>query len=333
MKTPVLLLICVSGIYSTFLTWGYFQEKVTSSNYSQDASIEIRFHAPLILNIIQCLFSVLTGSLYLKFQYPKSSIWIKDTASVKTLYAISVSQSISTPLSYMSLDYVDYMLYLLAKSCKLIPLLTVHFLLYGTVYPPHKYLIASIITSGVGIFTIGGMKSSNSSSSSGDESSSILFGLFLLLGSLLLDGFMNSSQDALFKKNKSITGAHLMIYLNFFTMINLILYTIMATNQWQDLFNFINNNGHSVLYDIFNFSISGALGQIFIFLTLQNFSSVVLVTVTVTRKMLSMVLSVLLFGHVLNYKQWLGIVLVFVGVIGESLMKIIPKTKKETKTA
>lgn len=321
MQKPVLLVTCVAGIYATFLTWAYLQEKVTTANYALEAGRTAYFHAPLVLNVVQCALSVITGTVYLRYQHPDKDFLV-DWSSLKTLYATSVSQSISTPLSYLALDHVDYTLYILAKSCKLIPLLCVHFLLYGTVYPPHKYLIATIITGGVGLFTIGGLKDKTRDP---NVQSNLLLGLSLLLASLFLDGFMNSSQDALFKRNRKITGAHLMIYLNFFTMVNLVIYTALFTSQWEDLRLFLSQNGPSVLFDIFNFAACGALGQIFIFLTLHNFSSVVLVTVTVTRKMLSMLLSVVLFGHVLNAKQWLGIVLVFAGVVGESAVKLAAK--------
>ena len=48
--------------------------------------------------------------------------------------------------------------------------------------------------------------------------------------------------------------------------------------------------------------------------TLSTFSSVLLVTVTVTRKMVTMMLSVVAFGHSLSPMQWLGVGLVFGGV-------------------
>ena len=44
--------------------------------------------------------------------------------------------------------------------------------------------------------------------------------------------------------------------------------------------------------DILAYAACGAIGQVFIFMTLSKFSSLVLVTVTVTRKMLSMIFSV-----------------------------------------
>lgn len=46
-----------------------------------------------------------------------------------------------------------------------------------------------------------------------------------------------------------------------------------------------------------------------------------LVTVTVTRKMLSMIFSVIAFGHSLSSMQWLGVGLVFGGIGAEAEMK------------
>lgn len=179
-----------------------------------------------------------------------------------------------------------------------------------------------IITAGVAIFTIDGMKSGVKAP---NEDGNTILGIGMLCGSLLLDGFMNSAQDVLFKSTNSMTGAHLMVYLNFFTLLNLTAYTVLFTSQISEVVQFIAGNGTDVLYDLVKFSLCGALGQIFIFITLEKFSSVVLVTVTVTRKMLSMALSVFLFGHVLSIRQWLGLVLVFIGVGMESLMKIVQK--------
>lgn len=49
-------------------------------------------------------------------------------------------------------------------------------------------------------------------------------------------------------------------------------------------------------------------------MTLSIFGSLLLVTVTVTRKMLTMIISVIWFGHSLSGMQWLGVGLVFGGV-------------------
>lgn len=55
--------------------------------------------------------------------------------------------------------------------------------------------------------------------------------------------------------------------------------------------------------------------------TIANFGSVILVTVTVTRKMLTMILSVVWYGHSLTEMQWLGVGLVFGGIGVEAKIK------------
>ena len=64
-------------------------------------------------------------------------------------------------------------------------------------------------------------------------------------------------------------------------------------------------------------------------MTLAKFSSLLLVTVTVTRKMLTMVLSVLWFGHRLGAGQWVGVGLVFGGVGAEAVVARAEKKKRE----
>lgn len=63
--------------------------------------------------------------------------------------------------------------------------------------------------------------------------------------------------------------------------------------------------------------------------TLSTFSSVLLVTVTVTRKMFTMILSVVAFGHRLTGMQWLGVGLVFGGIGVEAGIARQEKIAKE----
>lgn len=54
-----------------------------------------------------------------------------------------------------------------------------------------------------------------------------------------------------------------------------------------------------------------------------------LVTVTVTRKMVTMVLSVFAFGHSLSQMQYLGVGLVFGGIAVEAGINMKEKRAKE----
>lgn len=62
---------------------------------------------------------------------------------------------------------------------------------------------------------------------------------------------------------------------------------------------------------------------------ISNFSSLILVTTTVTRKMLTMLLSVVMFGHNLTPMQYLGVGLVFGGIGSEAYIGKREKDKRQ----
>lgn len=63
--------------------------------------------------------------------------------------------------------------------------------------------------------------------------------------------------------------------------------------------------------------------------TLSVFGSLFLVTVTVTRKMLTMIISVVWFGHSLTGMQWVGVACVFGGIAVEAELGKREKRAKE----
>jgi UDP-galactose transporter B1 len=69
------------------------------------------------------------------------------------------------------------------------------------------------------------------------------------------------------------------------------------------------------------YALLGGLGQLFIFETIQHFGSLTLVMVTVTRKLFTMLLSVVVFEHELTPGQWAGVGVVFAGIGVEAGIK------------
>lgn len=64
-------------------------------------------------------------------------------------------------------------------------------------------------------------------------------------------------------------------------------------------------------------AVASALGQNFIFFTISNFNSLTLATITTTRKLLTFLFSVVLYDHSISSVQWIGVSLVFSGLIYE----------------
>lgn len=322
----VKLLFAILGIYASFLTWGLVQEPLTTKKWPQSQEA---FRQPCVIALVQSLAAAVVGLLYLTWRRSSYSAVDFLREHYKHLALISITQSSSAPLATVSLQYVDYLTYMLAKSCKLIPLLVVHLLFYKTPISTNKKIVALLVTSGVVLFTLGG-RSSNAARET--TSSPSFYGFGLLFTSLFLDGLTNATQDRLLKrgtptKNKKITGAHLMFALNLAIVLwNFLYITLVDPIQLENAKRLISLDPQ-IAYYLGTYALCGALGQCFIFYTLEQYGSLVLVMVTVTRKMVSMILSIVVFGHSVSLVQWLGIATVFGGILWEANLK-----KRQAKT-
>ena len=70
----------------------------------------------------------------------------------------------------------------------------------------------------------------------------------------------------------------------------------------------------ALVLDIGLFCLCASVGQVLIFNVIQEFGSLSWITISVTRKLFTVVLSVVLFRHPVRALQWLGVALVFVGL-------------------
>ena len=346
------LVICVGGIYLSFLTWGLLQERITTTPYQPEPNSFIParntpveyFRYPIFVNTIQALFAFLTGSLYLAWTGTYSLI--PSRAALTPLALVSITTTLASPFGYASLAHVDYLTFVLAKSCKLLPVMALHITLFNKRYPLSKYLIVLAVTAGVAVFTLYHPPKPGKPSKSSSKSS--YYGLSLLGINLLFDGLTNTIQDHLFRSPQRygpVRGPQMMVssnLLGFLLQTSYLLLTpliplsilstfsvpISASTELSSALAFINRHPQ-VLNDILGFCIAGAIGQLFIFATLERFSSLVLVTVTVTRKMLTMVLSVVWYGKTLTAMQWWGVALVFGGVAAEGWLSQKEKAEKD----
>ena len=66
-------------------------------------------------------------------------------------------------------------------------------------------------------------------------------------------------------------------------------------------------------------SLLSGIGQVFVFATIVVFDPLVLSIVTTTRKVGTIVVSTLYFGHNLGAMQWMGVMILFCGLIYSDL--------------
>lgn len=70
----------------------------------------------------------------------------------------------------------------------------------------------------------------------------------------------------------------------------------------------------SIMVDILGYTALSAVGQMFIYMMISSFGSLVCSVTTTTRKFFTILVSVLYYGHALTDRQWLGVALVFAGL-------------------
>ncbi|PVU98223.1 hypothetical protein BB559_001714 [Furculomyces boomerangus] len=322
----------IVGVYVCFLTWGLTQERVTSTKYGDGE----KFKYFIVLNMIQAFIASLVGYIY--------SIYIRrdqklDLTRERTVNFLKVAFicAIASPFGYASLKHIDYLTMTLAKSSKLIPLMLMHKILYRKTYPTYKYFVVLGITIGVFGFMVLQPKTaskiktnSNLNQAEGLNLSSII-GLFLVFINLSLDGALNSTQEEIIKQDHKINGRNMMIYMNFFTAMLLFCWLINPMNSelYEAIGFFVRNK--SAILDVLLFAFCGSIGQCFIFHMLGNYGSLTLVTVTVTRKLFTMLLSVFLYNHVLSVGQWVSVAVVFTAIAFEVVVKMQEKRSVQEK--
>ncbi|KAF9485909.1 UAA transporter [Pholiota conissans] len=248
----------------------------------------------------------------------------------------SVFITAAAPFGFAALSYISYPAMVLGKSCKLVPVMIMNVLLYRRKFAPHKYLVVFMVTAGITIFMGMGDDKKKSKHGSGNGNGQTpyanLIGLTYLLINLALDGATNSTQDEIFTRHK-VTGQQMMFWINIFCTLLTSALSVLplpyipvihpsegGTSELMGAVNFVRTHP-SIITPLAQFALTGALGQLFIFETLQHFGSLTLVTITLTRKLFTMLLSVVVYNHTLTKGQWLGAAVVFSGISVEAFVK------------
>ena len=94
----------------------------------------------------------MTGAIYLYFSTPRGKAVppvIPSMRILPPLLLVALTASLASPFGYASLAHIDYITFLLAKSCKLLPVMALHVTLFRRRYPLYKYMVVAAVTAGV----------------------------------------------------------------------------------------------------------------------------------------------------------------------------------------
>jgi UDP-galactose transporter B1 len=206
----------------------------------------------------------------------------------------------------------------------MIPVMLMRIVVLGKRYSWREYMQVFVITLGISLFMFaeeGGKKAGKATS---------WIGLALCFLSLFLDGWTSPTQERIYSEYKP-TLFQMMLQLNFWAML-IVAAGLMATGQFTTGLEFVATHSF-VIPEIALFSLLSAVGQAVILYTLKRFNSLVLVTITTTRKLFTIFVSVLVHGHAINATQWMAVVMVFSGLGVEVYDKYQQKMKNARKAS
>jgi len=281
------LFICFLGIMASFVCYGLLLEYTTSGGR--------KLHELSFLFVTSGLYTLTAAA----GRYVRGE---EQTTIPPSRFAILGLTSMgSTFTSVRSLRFVIYPIQVLAKSCKPVPVMLMGTLM-GKRYDLRKYMNVVMIVIGVALF----MGSGDNSKGKDDEeksSSSQFLGIILLFISLCFDGGTGAYEDKLMSVH-SVQPFDLMYNIQLGKTI-LAGVSLLVLNQLHIFIQMCQEMGFLLIA----LGLSGAMGQVFIFVTIAKFGALTCSIIGLSRKITTLLASIYFYGHHLNGIQVSGLII------------------------
>ncbi|KAL7532119.1 hypothetical protein ACHAXR_004451 [Thalassiosira sp. AJA248-18] len=328
------LLFGAGGIYASFLYYGSLQEDV----FLYESEDGTKFTMAWFLQVLESGANVAFGTAALVIMGltgtghtgsdqdtdGRRKWWGGAPNLPKTPFiSTGFSQVCSKGFTSLALaNGLSFPVATLAKSGKMAPVMIGSLLLGGAKYGLRDYLQVLAIISGTAILSMSKKKSATSDTST--------LGITFILLALVMDGVTGGVQKRLLADMKSVKITpqpyDLMTFTNLFMMIFGLAISLVLGEFTKGLTYCAHNP--EVFTLIWKFSLCSAIGQSFIFYTVARFDPLVCSTVTTTRKIFSVLLSILFKGHHVPTQGWMGLALAVGGIVSEVANKVMGGHKK-----
>lgn len=189
-------------------------------------------------------------------------------------------------------------------------------------YKTYEYVCVAII--GMGIFMFSDLGEQNLSKT-GQMIQTTFPGLLCLLGYLITDSFTSTWQDNLIR-NYYMSSISLMLLTNMYSSAYTLV-SLVYQGELDESFAFLAEHSDITMH-VMLLSLTSAIGQIFIFVTIQEFGALVFSLMMTTRQIISIFLSSIVFHHSLSLLNYFGIFSIFFALFLQHYFKLEEKKEK-----
>ncbi|VDN60823.1 unnamed protein product [Dracunculus medinensis] len=323
------LLTYFACLQITLVLMGFIQERMMTQGYvsSLDHTVVHRFNNAQFLVFVNRIFALILSGLYLLFN------WKNEPPHIPPLYKhsyTSISNTLSSWCQYEALKYVSFPTQTVFKASKILPTMLMGFIIRGERYGKVDCGIAIALASGASLFFL-----SNSLKTSSIDQDGFLFwfntlliiegfiglnsdrvttvqGLCLMISYLAFDAFTLNWQKSLFDTKPRLSKYQMMFGVNAFSML-LCLAVLIHEDTLISSFNFFLNH-KDVVNDLIILSLSGALGQVVIYMTIERYGPIVFAVMMTLRQIFSITLSTIVYGHPVSFCSLIGLTVTFASI-------------------
>lgn len=326
LKNYFQLFCCFLGLQISFLLWGVMQERIVKYEYGTDDE-KFHFKNSQFLVLSNRLFGlILSIALIVIFNQRKIARRCKFLAKISSVDEIapifvcsysSLSNVFSSWFQYESLKYVSFATQLLAKSSKSVFVMLVGRVVSNKRYTVIEYVAVTIIA--MGLYFFSDVEDLIKGSKIGKMTVTTLPGIICLLSYLLTDSFTSTWQDNLLKTHKMSSIALMCatnVYSCLFTLASIIEQGELSETIIQVLANV------DLAWHITLLSVASAVGQLFIFFTIDKYGALIFSLIMTMRQVISIVLSSVLFNHSMSIRNMFGVSLIFFALFLQQFYKM-----------
>ncbi|XP_050520735.1 adenosine 3'-phospho 5'-phosphosulfate transporter 1-like isoform X2 [Daktulosphaira vitifoliae] len=260
---------CFGGLQASYLVWGVLQEKMMSESYGSSDNSKF-VDAQMLVFLNRGLSTILSAIVLLM----NEGISSKNPPPFYKYSYCTLSNIISSWCQYEALKYVSFPTQVLAKTCKIIPVMIMGKLISGKKYQFYEYITAFGIWMGMAIFQY-------FTANKHSDVTTCVSGIILLIGYLVSDSFTATWQGRIFTQYY-VTPLQMVFATSFLSSI-LTSISLYQTDSFKKTFIFITQHPE-FLTDCLMLSVSSACGQLFIFKTISKFGPIVFTIIMTIRQ-------------------------------------------------
>ena len=301
------IVLNILGLYICYLASTVVQEEIYSYRSSSNEEDD-RFESAPLNTFSKSIMNLIVSHAIISMRGRK-----RQKISGSSAICCALLRSIGTIFSLYALNFISYPHAVLGKSMKILPVFVADSIFDRKRVSRNKLLSV--------IFTIVGMMifSSENVSENDDNDNNDWIGILLIFSSLCMDGAMSVTQKRMLVDMKgenhvdssSDNALDTMAYMSFWQSILSFTFVILSIGDKGGIMFCMEN---PVVLGMLLFStIVESFGQVCVYNIIVSHGSFTTAFVTTLRKFLTILISIVLFGHSMTNSQWFSILLIFCG--------------------